>query len=527
MAKKAVKAADNKQNAVLGKFEGKCFNTKILNNNDFRLSDELYDNVVNSDEYKRGIEYGHYISFLGHPEDPDCQEFEHGCGIFRGMNRLDNGDVLGTVDLVNTPVGQIVKTFTDAGVRFGLSIRGMGDIEANGDVNPDTFVFRGFDLVAFPAYEDCIPEFKEIAASTDTKKKAAYKKICASVDANLSKINSASTLEVIQSQFNKDSDEFSKIQNRIDEINSGNKDIVEDVNEQKLAAVTELYLDSAERVRELEQDLADCQTQNTELIVECKTAKNKYNHLRRIAASQLATANQTCDDLEDQNYRLNQKIQASKSTLRAMRNELNSTKQDLTETKHSYNTEVKANTALKAKLKDVKSDSESDRQDIEAAKHLNLKYEHEIKANSEIISKKEAEIEDLESRLNETVVANNKLKSEASNLDAKCNKLLSRVQAAEDLIFSYQQAYANIYANALGVYLKDLPITASTSVDELKSMIKAGTSTAGIPARPGTQTLIDASDDSEEYIEESDDVGEEYADDVVTDEEYNAEMVTL
>jgi hypothetical protein len=79
------------------------------------------------------------------------------------------------------------------------------------------------------------------------------------------------------------------------------------------------------------------------------------------------------------------------------------------------------------------------------------------------------------------------------------------------MVFSYQQAYANIYANALGVYLKDLPITATTSVEELRNMISAGTSTAGIPASAGM--MIDEDEDS-------------YEDDSF-DGDFSAEMVTL
>ena len=46
-------------------------------------------------------------------------------------------------DLIDTPVGRIVKTFQDAGVTFGISVRGAGDI-INNSVDPDTFVFIVF-----------------------------------------------------------------------------------------------------------------------------------------------------------------------------------------------------------------------------------------------------------------------------------------------------------------------------------------------------------------------------------------------
>ena len=39
------------------------------------------------------------------------------------------------------------------------------------------------------------------------------------------------------------------------------------------------------------------------------------------------------------------------------------------------------------------------------------------------------------------------------------------------MIEEYQQSYANMYANAIGVYIKDVPVSASTSVTELQKII--------------------------------------------------------
>ena len=125
-----------------------------------------------------------------------------------------------------------------------------------------------------------------------------------------------------------------------------------------------------------------------------------------------------------------------------------------------------------------------------------------------------SEIEELKSTLSETVAACEKLESKASNLDEKNKELQSRVEAAEEMVLSYQQAYADIYANALGVCLTGLPITASTSVDELKMMIKSGTSTAGMPASPSFEEV-----EGDEYLDD-----EEFD---LDDVQYSAGLVTM
>ena len=182
MAKRPIKSTTVKSaNTVLGTFTGKCCDASVFNNNDMKLDRELFEKLIESDEYKDAMDHRYYIGFLGHPEDPNCQDFKDACIVMTSMEIKDNDEIYGTFDLIDTPVGRVVKSFIDAGVEFGISIRGAGDVDVEGNVDPDTFIFRGFDLVAFPAYNDAVPEFIEIAASNDPK----YKKIKAAIDKNL------------------------------------------------------------------------------------------------------------------------------------------------------------------------------------------------------------------------------------------------------------------------------------------------------------------------------------------------------
>lgn len=60
-----------------------------------------------------------------------------------------------------------------------------------------------------------------------------------------------------------------------------------------------------------------------------------------------------------------------------------------------------------------------------------------------------------------------------------------------------------MYANALGVHLKDIPITSTTGVEALKKIILGGTSTSNIPANPAMDDVViidDAEYDDDEIV---------------------------
>lgn len=455
---------------VIGKFTGKCCDANVSNNNDMFLGKELFDNLFASEDYKNGIENGYYIGFLGHPEDPGCMDFEHACIVMKECHMDDNGEIFGTFDLIDTPVGRVVKSFIDAGVKFGISIRGAGDVDGEGEVDPETFVFRGFDLVTFPAYNDAVPEFQEIAASSDIKKQAKYKKVCKAINKDLTNINSCEALDVMKEQFSNKSAEYNKITKRQSEILS-NSNVSLDA--QRLNGVIDLYLESVKGATDRELAMKDA------IKAESKLLDRKLNSMKRIFSSQINSLVKECDYYKDRC----KKLVASRKTL------------------------VAANTRLKAQVEDTKDRLHDD----------NLTYKQEIKANTALLDKKDAKIADqsdlihrqkatidsLESKLRKTVTANSELKDTSSNLDADLRDLESRVEAAEDLLLEYQKAYANMYANALGTHIEDLQVTANMSVSELQNMIKGGTNTANMSTavvEPHPVEIIDSDEDEEDMI---------------------------
>lgn len=459
--KTAVKASSTSKSSVIGEFTGKCGDYSVHNNNDMKLGRKLFEILFASEDYKRAMKNRYYIGFLGHPEDPNCMDFKDACIVMTECHIEDNGDVMGTFDLIDTPVGRVVKAFIDAGVTFGISIRGAGDVDANGEVNPETFIFRGFDLVTFPAYNDAVPTFREIAASTDIDKKRKYNIVCSTLTRNLQDITSSEALNLIQSQLTPGSEEYNAVEARKAELAEtaveGSDESLdgEDLTQEKLEGMTQLYLQATETIADLQKQLIEANDKAARVESTCN---RKLRTVRRIAASQIA---------------------------------------DLTHELQSVTASNKVLVAANSKLKN----------EVQVAAEDNLKYSHKIEANSQTIAQKDSTISKLRAELGETVTASTRLENRASNLGEKCESLSVRVEAAEQRVFEYQQAYANMLANALGIHLENLPISASTSPDELRQMITGGTSTSNIAAKPSTQV------ESLELVEPSD---SDNVDDIVT-----------
>lgn len=416
---------------VIGQFEGECADSNVTNENGLDILREVWETVFASDLYKQALEHGWYIGFLGHPEDPNCMDFEHACIVMRECHIADDGKVYGKFDLVDTPVGRIVKAFIDAGVVFGISVRGAGDIVDN-SVDPDTFVFRGFDLVTFPAYKEAIPQFTEIAASSDIEVQRKYKAVCAAVKNNLDGLNSKAAIDIVQAQFAKQSNEYNLLENK----------------KSALQARTASSLTAISASSELLQEQV---TGLTSLYISAQTELEELRKQNAILASQLDTVKNDC----------RRKI---KSIERIVASQTTALQSEITSVSDSYQVVKAANTKIKSEYATL-SDS-------------NLKYKQKLTAATDTIRKKDSTISQLRTELHETVKAATEAKSRTSNLDARARDLQKRISAADRLIDEYQQAYANLYANALGVHLDAVPITATTSVKELQNLIASGASLA-------------------------------------------------
>lgn len=504
------------KSTIIGTFEGKSCDANVMNNNSMHLGKDLFDILVNSEEYKTAIENGWYIGYLGHPEDPGCMDFRNACIVMRDMQMNDKGEVICKFDLIDTPVGRVVKAFIDAGVTFGISIRGAGDVDVDGTVDPETFVFRGYDLVTFPAYNDAIPTYADVAASSDVEKQHKYKKIKAAIKKNLTGITSSTALSILQEQLNPISDEYKDVEAREVELAGGipadtndciASDCSDDIDsalyisvlEEKVKALTKLYLEQFKANHDLVEEVNNAQYNINSLqatFASGQVARDRETKaIRRILAAQLKDIQDELRDAKKAVTASEGKVALLTSTNKKLKTNLHSTvvaKDELDGKLQSVMVQLstvrKDKQRIQASLDTTKQELAKTKQSLitantqirsqKDAEKNNLIYNRKIESSAQQLKEKDSTIADLRKELRETVEECENLQSDVSNRDAEIEELTQRVEACEHLLGEYQQACVDNYADILGVQV-NVPVTSTTSVSELKSLVYGS---VGIPS---------------------------------------------
>jgi hypothetical protein len=73
---------------------------------------------------------------------------------------------MGKLKIIPTPMGQLIRTLIEAGVKLGVSSRGVGNVDDRGEVSG--FEIITVDVVARPSAPDAYP--KPVYESLNTKR---------------------------------------------------------------------------------------------------------------------------------------------------------------------------------------------------------------------------------------------------------------------------------------------------------------------------------------------------------------------
>ena len=148
---------------------------------------------------------------LGHPEGPTING-DRVSHLITEMKR-DGSNFIGKAKILGTPMGEIVKTFMDEGVLFGVSTRGLGSVKATKEgimeVQND-FHLSTVDIVTDPSGPNCFvngvmenveyyydiasnswlpaqaqAEAAEVVEEIQKEVKVAYKRTVRQIDENL------------------------------------------------------------------------------------------------------------------------------------------------------------------------------------------------------------------------------------------------------------------------------------------------------------------------------------------------------
>lgn len=133
--------------------EGIFMQADKQNRNNRIYPKEILQNAVNV-YVKEQVETGRAVGELNHPDGPtiNLDKVSHRITELKWVD----SDVIGRAQVLNTPMGQIVKGLVEGGVKLGVSSRGMGSIEErNGKTYvKDDFILSTVDIVQDPSAQD-------------------------------------------------------------------------------------------------------------------------------------------------------------------------------------------------------------------------------------------------------------------------------------------------------------------------------------------------------------------------------------
>ena len=129
--------------------EGILATAEVKNGNGRYYSKDLWNREM--DKYNELIEQRRSMGELDHPESTviNLKNVSHLISDYW----WDGDNVMGKIEILPTPSGQILKELIKAGVTVGVSSRGMGSLEQNGGVMEvqDDFELLCWDFVSTPS----------------------------------------------------------------------------------------------------------------------------------------------------------------------------------------------------------------------------------------------------------------------------------------------------------------------------------------------------------------------------------------
>jgi len=103
-------------------------------------------------DYQKLVEERRSTGELNHPSDSSSIDLERVCHVITNLS-MEGNVVYGTLEILDTlPCGNITKALVEAGIKIGISSRGLGTVEKQGeDLIVQDFQIICWDIVSDPS----------------------------------------------------------------------------------------------------------------------------------------------------------------------------------------------------------------------------------------------------------------------------------------------------------------------------------------------------------------------------------------
>lgn len=439
---------------ALGRLEGVGGSWKESTRNDRLYDRRLWENVINSESFKEGMETRTIFAEANHPEERIDIDIKEVAGVLTDLQILDNGDIYTAFDILPTPNGKIVKTLLDYGCKIGVSSRGLGDeIIENGvtKIDPDTYEYYCHDFVVTPAVKKARPEVVE----------------------NKESKNFVSKINTILSET-KTKDELQSIKRLIESTNIEEKHMIVESIDNKISSLSESADNQGDAREGMSEQLEEVAKLNEAIkslhsSIEAKDAKieklqaqlkrrgknaqyfRKALQEQRVNVQDLeSAAAEGLESISSLSKELNESLESNKTKLEAKDKTIEELRKQLAENQTKSKVLTRRCTSLKAHL----DESKKALKEAIAENEIKSKEVSELTEQSNIrksaINALTKKVENLKADNNKAKLESKKLtesnhneikrlKENISSKDYNVNKLKSEVSSLNDSLESYKQ----------------------------------------------------------------------------------------
>lgn len=186
--------------------------------NGTKYTQALWDHILNDSTVQSLLKNKTLFGELDHPSDDETIEtsLKNSAVVFTDL-QVEDSEVMGEMDILDTPAGRIVNSLIEAGCNIGLSLRGQGTIAYDGTVSPQGYRLHGIDVVSNPSYQSSrlIGSINESVNTTKSNKRVI-------LESAHNQINSASSAEELTN--------LSSVVNRLPIKESEKQSMISDIN---------------------------------------------------------------------------------------------------------------------------------------------------------------------------------------------------------------------------------------------------------------------------------------------------------
>lgn len=403
----------------LGNIEGlcACYSKETLNGRGYS---KIYRNILDGKDYRFNemMRRGGILCEFGHPAQVTADfertetDLEKACAIITEITEGEDGKIFAKGKILDTPAGRIYKAISPF-YKFGFSSRGSYEAAEDGFAegpdgwNQDTYIFKGFDIVALPANEGSAISVTESIGSGKKIKSARE-----SLDLN----EIASATNVDPEEINR---ELDKIFNNDGDIEGSELITMREYSEmqEKENPVTEEPAQS-EEVQQVPENAADIESPASDIKTDLQTALSEAAKLR--------------EDLERKDFDL-QNANAELEKLRAEKEEF-------------MQRAIQAEKALKD-YEEIKYLSE---QLVDSYHGVKDQFEAEKK---EVLNLKDAAEENAKSwqeRAESAEAERDAAKAEAKIANESLSRLRTRFSAVSQELSSAKESLVDMYSTVYG-----------------------------------------------------------------------------